>query len=132
MLRAVVRRDAAGRIRELHVRGHANFGSYGNDIVCAAVSALSQTAPLGLERVGARFAHDQRPGALRLVVPEQPDAHVDARAQDVLETIVAGLAAIARDYGNHFRLEDRAGVCGAGREPDRGARRGKGEDHAPV
>ncbi|MBE3590476.1 MAG: ribosomal-processing cysteine protease Prp [Firmicutes bacterium] len=132
MLRAVVRRDAAGRIREIKVAGHAGFAEYGTDIVCAAVSALAQTAPLGLERVGARFTHSQRPGELRLALPEQADGRAEERAQDVLEAIVAGLAAIAAEYGDHFRLEDRAGGTGAGRGPQPAARRGKGEDHAPV
>lgn len=35
----------------LDVSGHAGHAAYGEDIVCAAVSAIVQTALLGLEAV---------------------------------------------------------------------------------
>ena len=34
-----------------HVRGHAEYGDYGEDIVCSAVSAVVQTAILGISDV---------------------------------------------------------------------------------
>ncbi|MBE3573837.1 MAG: ribosomal-processing cysteine protease Prp [Firmicutes bacterium] len=45
------RNETNGSIRGFTVCGHAGAGSRGNDIVCAAVSALTQACVLGLQRV---------------------------------------------------------------------------------
>ena len=33
------------------VKGHADYAPYGEDIICSAVSAIVQTAQMGLERL---------------------------------------------------------------------------------
>ena len=35
--------------------GHANYAPYGEDIVCAGVSAILQTAVLGLENIAENY-----------------------------------------------------------------------------
>ena len=46
-----VKRNRLGQIVECYFRGHAEAGPYGEDIVCAAISMLSQTSILGLHEV---------------------------------------------------------------------------------
>ncbi len=46
MIRIVARRE--GDTHTLVITGHANASPHGSDIVCAAVSAIYQTALLGL------------------------------------------------------------------------------------
>ena len=43
--------SADDKVKELKVTGHADYSEYGSDIVCSAVSALTQTALLGLLNV---------------------------------------------------------------------------------
>jgi len=40
---------------EIYAVGHANSGPVGQDIVCAAVSAIMQTAALGLQAVAEQY-----------------------------------------------------------------------------
>jgi len=53
MIRIVVHRDEDGDT--LTINGHANFAPHGKDIVCAAVSAIYQTAILGLAVVAKQY-----------------------------------------------------------------------------
>lgn len=39
----------------IKVDGHANYGAHGSDIVCAGVSAILQTAVLGLEAIAENY-----------------------------------------------------------------------------
>lgn len=43
--------DLKGETKTLRISGHANFAPKGRDIVCAAVSAIFQTAILGLKTI---------------------------------------------------------------------------------
>jgi uncharacterized protein YsxB (DUF464 family) len=40
---------------KIEVKGHANYAEHGKDIVCAAVSAIMQTALLGLHSVAETY-----------------------------------------------------------------------------
>jgi hypothetical protein len=86
----------------LTVSGHAGFADYGGDIVCAAASALVQTAAHGVSTYcGARVVtHDDPDGDYVLEVPRGGGA----RAQAVLETAVSGLRAIARRHPGHLAV----------------------------
>jgi uncharacterized protein YsxB (DUF464 family) len=44
----------------IDVKGHAGYAPHGQDIVCAAVSAILQTAVLGLESVARTYPDNVR------------------------------------------------------------------------
>jgi uncharacterized protein len=96
----------------LEVRGHAGFAPAGNDIVCAAVSALVQSGAHGVaRRAGARASvRDDPHGAYVLDVP----GGGGARAQALLESTVDGLRAIARSYPGIVSVRMRAQGRAAG------------------
>ena len=61
----------AGHIVEFTLSGHTGAGERGSDIVCAALSAVSQTALLGLTRVikaPVKFERDDEKGFLHVTV----------------------------------------------------------------
>jgi uncharacterized protein len=86
----------------LTVSGHAGFAAYGDDIVCAATSALVLTAAHGVATYcGARaLTHDDPSGDYVLEVPRGGGV----RAQAVLETALSGLRAIARRHPGHLSV----------------------------
>jgi Predicted ribosomal protein len=93
MIRIDIFRDAAGAIAGFAVNGHAGTAPYGQDIVCAAVAALTQTAVLGLERyLGRDFDLDIGSGKLILKLKGASDDLAGA----ILETMLLGLAEIAK------------------------------------
>jgi len=72
MLDVTFYRDSRDRCPRFCYR-HAEFAEHGEDIVCAAVSAILQSARLGLESY-ARIPLDvrQESGTMRLHWPESP------------------------------------------------------------
>ncbi len=109
MIVAEVRRDPAGRVTGFTVTGHSGQAPHGEDIVCAGVTALSETAVLGLRHVaGALPQVEMRDGFLRCELPPV-QGEQETRAQAILETLVLGLRDIARDYKSHLRVSETMG-----------------------
>ena len=63
MIKISVMRQDDDKIIGLSVEGHAGAGAYGQDIVCAAVSALAQSVILGLaQHLHRDVDYDVKPG----------------------------------------------------------------------
>lgn len=77
------------------VSGHAETAPHGQDIVCAGISALTQSAVIGLERhLGRSMKLKVNKGRLDMALIEPPDALTGA----ILETMLLGLVEIANLY----------------------------------
>ena len=66
MIRIKMEKDRQGRLCGFIVEGHADYAEEGSDIVCAAVSALTQTALLGIIRYAGeeKVVYEQSEGFL--------------------------------------------------------------------
>lgn len=106
MVTVVVERDGKGLLSGFSVSGHAGFAEAGRDIVCAAVSAIAQTAVLGLQRFGGKgLSCVIEPGRLscRWSVPIKQFEP----AWYIVETMLLGLGDIAQEHPGHVRLSMR-------------------------
>lgn len=84
MLEVRFRRDSRQRLSSIFASGHADTAAYGEDIVCAAVSALLQAAWAGLTEVaGVPVEGRRESGDLEMRWPE------DVRDRDDVRAIVA-------------------------------------------
>lgn len=93
-------------MRAFTVNGHANTAPHGQDIVCAAVSALSQAAVMGLERhLGRKVELTVRPGYLSCRLVAAPDELTEA----ILATMLIGLREVARQSAKHVRIIEQGG-----------------------
>lgn len=82
----------------LTAKGHAGYAGHGQDVVCAAVSALTQTAAAAAKRQGGEAK----------VADGYIEIHCDmAPFRLVLEAITEGLRMIARQYPLHVRVKAR-------------------------
>jgi uncharacterized protein YsxB (DUF464 family) len=96
------------RIRAFVVSGHAGRAPYGQDIVCAGVSALTQAAVLGLEEyLGLTPEVAVREGYLACSLSQ--DEYWQEEAQAILATMVLGLKAMACMYPDSIRIEEVLG-----------------------
>ncbi|HAI21270.1 MAG TPA: ribosomal-processing cysteine protease Prp [Clostridiales bacterium UBA8153] len=106
MVTVVVERDGEGRILGFSMSGHAGFAEAGRDIICAAVSAVAQTAVLGLRRFGGKgMSCVIEPGRLscRWSVPMRKLEP----AWYIVETMLLGLGDIAKEHPDHVHLSMR-------------------------
>ena len=103
MLQVTFFRDGGDQFRALTARGHADFAEHGEDIVCAAVSAILQAARIGLERhAGIVLAATQNPGNMELGW-SSADAELES-VRAIVATAEMAIEEIARLYPEHVRL----------------------------
>lgn len=110
MINITISLNPGNRIKEFCITGHACFSEYGSDIVCSAVSAVAQTAVIGLQQYfGKTVEVEQQEGRLICVVPElKPGEYIAAEA--ILRTMYWGLRAIEAQYSRHIHLTIEGGV----------------------
>ena len=85
--------------------GHAGNTPAGENIICAAVSALTQTAYIGLKEVGSiPVMFDTADAYFEVRLCPELDAIQSEKAQLLLETLRQGLKAIEREYPKEVRI----------------------------
>ncbi|MBN2323715.1 MAG: ribosomal-processing cysteine protease Prp [Spirochaetes bacterium] len=94
-----------GAFRRIDVSGHGG-GKKGKDIVCAAVSAVTQTALLGLLRYGEEHVtYRTEEGSLSIeILPSEEDC-TQKSFSAILTTMVLGLQAIEKEHPDRLRVE---------------------------
>ncbi len=88
----------------IEARGHSGYADKGNDIVCAAVSALMQALILGLSDIakinGADIHINERVPLMRVTWPESESMNISL----LIRTISESLKIIARDNPGHVKI----------------------------
>ena len=89
--------------------GHAGGRKVrGYDLVCCAVSALTQTGVNALVSVaGVKPEVEVRDGYLKCILPDGMDEKTSQSAQIVLRTIMTGLTDIQKIYPNLIRIQQK-------------------------
>lgn len=103
MIKIELQRDSKGQITAFSVTGHAGYAEAGADIVCAAISALTQAALNGLDGyLHRKIDYVCQDGNLEVELKEPPDALSEA----VLVTMTMALADIAAQYPERICMKD--------------------------
>ncbi|MDI9441998.1 MAG: ribosomal-processing cysteine protease Prp [Firmicutes bacterium] len=97
--------------RGFEAEGHAGYAEYGEDVVCAAVSVLTQTAIIGLCKVlsiDCELDLDEESGTMFCLLPADLSPEKWQQAQLVLEILYAGLLDIStnEDYQRYVSLKE--------------------------
>lgn len=95
-------------IVEVNACGHTGYGESGEDIVCAGVSTLIQSALLGLLQVvgiNVKFTVNEETGSLRFTLPQNLTDAERHDADIVLNTMLCGLQDFYTEYSDFINLE---------------------------
>ncbi len=100
--------DRDKMLKAFKFTGHAEAAPYGEDLVCSAISVLSQTAVIGLQH----YLHKKpkleiEAGLLSCILPDGLNEQEQERSQTILKTMELGLEALKPKYGNYFKLHKR-------------------------
>lgn len=90
------------------VKGHANMGEYGEDLVCAAVSAIVQTAILGITEVchiSAGVSIEE--GETVCIISRDASKDEIQSAGVVMNTMIAGLRSIQASYPGTLKFRNK-------------------------
>ncbi len=100
MITCTFQRDTCCNLTGFEISGHAGYGCAGDDIVCSAVSALAQTALLGLlEYVPKEVVYQLDDGFLSVHLKKSSQSsHI------ILHTMELGLQHMAMQYSEYIVL----------------------------
>jgi hypothetical protein len=88
------------RVRKVEVTGHGG-GKAGSDIVCAAVSAIAETALAGMLHYNPDgVSWEMRDGYISIQVQGSADTPLDV----IMTTMIIGLKQIVQEYPESVRL----------------------------
>ena len=103
MIKIEIFRQQDGKVSGFSVSGHSGTAEYGKDIICAAVSALAQTALLGLgKHLHRRLDYKVASGDLYMHLEEAADDLTEA----ILETMILGLIEIENINPKSVRVSE--------------------------
>ena len=95
-------------IFEVECDGHTNYGEKGEDIVCASLSSIVQTAVLGLLMVcflELDMKRDDEKGYLKFTLPEKLSETQRTQASAILDTMLCGIADLNETFSDFIELE---------------------------
>ena len=92
----------SGAITRVRADGHSGYDD-GNDIVCAAVSTLVQTAYLALKDIGVKTEYIRDDGRFEFSVECSKDMRHDADV--ILRAMTVGLRDLQSGYPQNIKLE---------------------------
>lgn len=106
MIKLKIERDKQNRILGFSVEGHAGFAPHGQDIVCAAVSALALTAVLSLKKLlNLKLDFKNSDGLLVCRLPEM-DNDVRSKAEIIVNTMLIGIRETKKNYPEYIEIVD--------------------------
>jgi hypothetical protein len=100
-----IKRDKKGNITSFFAKGHAEAAPHGEDIVCAAVSAILQTAVFGLTKhLNLEPKVEVNDGWLNCQLSSIKAQEDEVRA--ILETMFIGLKETADVYSEYIKVSE--------------------------
>lgn len=90
----------------IKIRGHAGYAPRGQDIVCAGVTALTQTLVESIEGLtGNEIKYDMSPGRVDIEIKDP-----DEDAQLLMDSFFVGVEMIADEFPEYIRVEASNGL----------------------
>ena len=97
-----------GSVTKVECKGHAGYAEEGEDIVCAGISSIVQTALLGLltvAKIDVAFHRDEKNGILTFSLKGDLSEEKRHDADVILNTMVCGLSDFYTEYSDYMNLE---------------------------
>ena len=86
--------------------GHSGYAKSGKDIVCAAISSLTQSVVLGLQDVcNAKIEVSDNDGYLKVELPKSLSKTKLDKAQVIFETLYIGIEDLKKGYSKYISME---------------------------
>ena len=88
--------------------GHAGYEERGKDIVCSAISSITQTCALGIIEVlklNPKYEVNEENGYLQLRLPENVDEVLFEKAQVLFKTTYLALKDLSKGYPSNIKVE---------------------------
>ncbi|HJF19750.1 MAG TPA: ribosomal-processing cysteine protease Prp [Enterococcus columbae] len=109
MIKGIFYRNESGMIHQFCISGHAGAGEYGEDIVCAAVSALSLNAINSVDSLAGVTmqieADHENGGFLQASITDDLTQEQKNVVQVLLESLLLGLESVQEEYQQYIQIQ---------------------------
>ncbi len=108
MIYVTIKESLDEKIRAVEVRGHAGYAEHGQDIVCAAVSAVTIGAVNSVDKllgIDLEATVDEEQGLLQWEVPEQQAETSDLQLQLLMRMMIETLQMIENEYNEFIKIK---------------------------
>jgi len=88
--------------------GHTGYGVYGEDIVCASLSSVVQTAVLGLlgvAKIDVNLVRDDERGYIKFDIPDGLSEETQLKVDAILDTMACGISDLNEGFSDFINLE---------------------------
>ncbi len=101
MIKIVVVRNN-DEVKKINFYGHANYSSFGNDIVCSAASSILTTSVNAILTFGKDYiSYEEKKDNFEIVVNENNDI-----VDKLLKNMLAMLDELARSYPKNVKIKE--------------------------
>lgn len=108
MISILIYRNPDNLVEQFIIQGHAHAADSGKDIVCAAVSVLSQTTVLSLHQiVNVDIEYEIKKGYLRCKLPKNLTERELYETRLLINTMILGLKNIQESYPQYVEIRDK-------------------------
>ncbi len=90
------------------VTGHSGYADEGGDIVCAAVSSMTQMTIVGLKEIlklNLNTKKDEKKAYLICKIAKNSTQNEIEKAQDFLKTLKISIEHVEKDYKKYIKME---------------------------
>lgn len=87
----------------IEITGHANYAEHGKDIVCSAVSTLSQTLIASIEKLEpeADITYNMQPGFIKLI-----HGNLSEKSKTLIDSFFIGVKMVAEQYPDYANVKE--------------------------
>ena len=96
------------KIFEVECDGHTNYGEKGEDIVCASLSSIVQTALMGIlmvAGVNAKTERNDERGYLSIEIPDDLTKETQHDVDVITSTMLLGISDLNEGFSDFIELE---------------------------
>jgi uncharacterized protein YsxB (DUF464 family) len=96
MIKVIVSTD------KISILGHANFGTYGKDIVCSSVSSIMTTTVNGILRFNKKYiSYESKENEFQIVINEHNEI-----VDNLIDNMISLFKEIEKDYPKNIKIEE--------------------------
>lgn len=89
------------RIKRVLIKGHANYDKYGQDIVCAAVSAMTITTVNAIASLEETIKYTSKEGYVEIIVTKMTDVN-----ETLLNNLLIELEELKNQYPKNIEIRN--------------------------
>lgn len=108
MIYVTINESLNERVIAVEIIGHAGYAEHGQDIVCAAVSAITIGVVNSVEKlleINLQVTTDEEKGLFQWTVPQQSEKAVDQQLQLMMRTLIEMLRMVEEEYNNFIKIK---------------------------